>query len=163
MHYTLYTKGTTSLQYYKDCYIEGTVDFIFGAATALFENCTLRSKGKGGYVTAASTTEGALFGYVFKKCRLVSDSPPASFFLGRPWRPFAKVVFLHCELDAHIKPEGWNNWSKVENEQTAYYAEYNNSGPGADSSKRCAWSHQLTDAEAKQYTSANILGDWKPF
>ncbi|MES2772798.1 MAG: pectinesterase family protein [Bacteroidota bacterium] len=160
---TLYTKGSASLQYYKDCYIEGTVDFIFGAATALFENCELRSKGKGGYVTAASTTEGSRFGYVFKKCKLVSDSPTETFFLGRPWRPFAKTVFIDCELGAHIKPEGWNNWSKLENEQTTYYAEYHNSGPGADTSKRAAWSHQLTDEEAKQYTTANILGDWKPF
>lgn len=159
---TLYTKGST-LQYYKDCYIEGTVDFIFGAATALFERCTLFSKSRGGPVTAASTDEGKKFGYVFLNCKLTGDAPPGSCVLGRPWRPFAKTVFIKCEMGEHIRPEGWNNWSKPDNERTAYYAEYKSKGKGANASKRFKWSHQLTDAEAKEYTPQNILGDWNPF
>jgi pectinesterase len=159
---TLYTKGST-LQYYKDCYIEGTVDFIFGAATALFERCTLHSKLSGGPVTAASTDSGKRFGYVFLNCRLTADAPEGSSILGRPWRPFAKTVFIKCELGKHIKPVGWNNWGKTENEKTAYYAEYKSKGQGADPRNRLPWSHQLTEAEAKQYTVGNILGDWKPF
>lgn len=159
---TLYTKGAT-LQYYKDCYIEGTVDFIFGAATAVFDHCTLHSKLNGGYVTAASTPEESRFGYVFINCKLTADSPPGSVVLGRPWRPFAKTVFIQCNMGEHIKPEGWNNWGKTENEKTAYYAEYKSKGKGGDAGKRFPWSHQLTDEEAKQYTVSDILGDWKPF
>ena len=159
---TLYTKGAT-LQYYKNCYIEGTVDFIFGAATAVFDNCKLHSKLNGGAVTAASTPEGNKYGYVFINCKLTADSPPGSVMLGRPWRPFAKTVFIQCDMDEHIKPEGWNNWGKIENEKTAYYAEYKSTGKGGDPGNRLPWSHQLTDSEAKQYTVHNILGDWKPF
>ncbi len=159
---TLYTKGST-LQYYKDCYIEGTVDFIFGAATAVFERCTLHSKLRGGPVTAASTDEGKKFGYVFLDCKLTADAPAASSILGRPWRPFAKTVFIKCEMGEHIKPVGWNNWGKTENEKTAFYAEYKSKGKGADARSRLPWSHQLTNEEAKQYTVNNILGDWKPF
>jgi pectinesterase len=159
---TLYTKGST-LQYYKDCYIEGTVDFIFGAATAVFERCTLHSKLRGGPVTAASTDSASRFGYVFINCKLTADAPPGSCVLGRPWRPFARTVFIKCEMGKHIKPEGWNNWSKTQNEKTAYYAEYKSRGAGADAGNRFSWSHQLTNEEAKQYTVKNILGAWKPF
>jgi pectinesterase len=159
---TLYTKGST-LQYYKDCYIEGTVDFIFGAATALFDRCTLRSKLRGGPVTAASTDSGKVFGYVFLNCKLTADAPEGSSILGRPWRPFAKTVFIKCEMGKHIKPIGWDNWGKTTNEKTAYYAEYKSKGKGADPRNRLPWSHQLTEAEARQYTVAHILGNWKPF
>lgn len=160
---TLYTKGTTSLEYYKDCYIEGTVDYIFGAATAVFENCTLHNKLRGGTVTAASTPQNSKFGYVFINCKLTSDSPTESVVLGRPWRPYAKTVFIKCDMDKHIKTAGWDNWGKVENEQTAYYAEYKSTGKGANANNRYPWSHQLTDEEAKQYTVDTILGSWKPF
>jgi pectinesterase len=160
---TLYTKGAGSLQYYKDCYIEGTVDFIFGAATALFDNCVIRSKLTGGYITAASTPEGTPFGYVFINCSLVSDSAHNNVYLGRPWRPFAKTVFINCKIDKHIKPEGWNNWGKRENEQTVFYAEYQNTGLGADSTNRVSWSRQLQKEEVKQYTKKNILNGWNPF
>jgi pectinesterase len=159
---TLYTKGAT-LQYYKDCYIEGTVDFIFGAATAVFEHCTLHSKLRGGAVTAASTPEGNRFGYVFIRCRLTADAPPGSVVLGRPWRPFAKTVFIRCNMDKHVKTEGWNNWGKPANEKTAFYAEYKSTGKGGAASKRLPWSHQLTDEAVKEYTLKNIFGDWKPF
>ena len=159
---TLYTKGAT-LQYYKDCYIEGTVDFIFGAASAVFDRCTLHSKGRGGPVTAASTPESAAFGYVFLDCTLTADAPPGSVVLGRPWRPFAKTVFIHCKMGEHVNPAGWNNWSKPANEKTAFYAEYKSSGKGSDATNRVTWSRQLTDEEAKQYTLKNIFGEWKPF
>jgi pectinesterase len=92
---TLYTHGDSSRQYYYKCYIEGTVDFIFGAAIAVFDSCTLYAK-KAGYYTAASTPEGKKFGYVFLNCKLTGDAPAGSFMLGRPWRPFAKVVYLNC-------------------------------------------------------------------
>jgi pectinesterase len=158
---TLYTHGDNSRQYYYNCYIEGTVDFIFGASTALFYHCIIFGK-RGGYYTAASTPENHKFGYVFLNCKIAGDAPPNSYLLGRPWRPFAKTVFINCELSNTVKPEGWFNWGKADNEKTAYYAEYKNHGDGASISGRVQWSHQLTDEEAKEYTISNILSGWNP-
>jgi pectinesterase len=157
---TLYPHGEKSRQYYKDCYIEGTVDFIFGWSTAVFDHCTIYCK-KEGYVTAASTLQETPYGFVFMNCKITGDAAANSFYLGRPWRPFAKTIFLNCFLDKHIRPEGWHNWNKLDAEKTAYYAEYNSSGPGANSSTRASWSHQLTDAQAKEYTLEKIFIDWK--
>lgn len=156
---TLYPHGEGSRQYYQNCYIEGTVDFIFGWSTALFEDCVIHSKAKG-YITAASTPESASFGFVFLRCRITGDAPDQSVYLGRPWRSFSRVVFIECELGKHIRPEGWHNWNKPETEQTAYYAEYKCFGAGADSGQRVSWSRQLSEDEAKQYTPENILGSW---
>ncbi|MCW5912343.1 MAG: pectin esterase [Cyclobacteriaceae bacterium] len=156
---TIYTGGDSSRQYFVNCYIEGTTDFIFGAATAVFENCEIVSK-KDSYVTAASTTQGKEFGYVFINCKLKAIEGVNKVYLGRPWRSYAKTVFMNCELGAHILPEGWHNWSKPDAEKTTLYAEYKSYGPGADKASRVAWSHQLTDTEAKQYTLNNMLGDW---
>ena len=158
---TLYTHGDNSREYYYKCYIEGTVDFIFGAATAVFEDCTLYAK-NGGYYTAASTPPNKKFGYVFLNCKLTGSAPENSFLLGRPWRPDAHVVFLNCYLDKQVKAAGWFNWGKASNEKTAYYAEYMSKGPGANPSGRVSWSKQLTKKEAKAYTLKNIFGDWQP-
>jgi len=158
---TLYTYGGSNRQYYKGCYIEGTVDFIFGSATAWFENCTLFCK-KQGYITAASTADTTKFGYVFNQCKIKGDAPANSFYLGRPWRPYAKVAYLNCELPELIRPEGWNNWGKESNEQTAYYAEYQSTGKGAQPIKRVKWAHQLTNKEYKSYNLENVLRGWNP-
>lgn len=158
---TLYTYGGNNRQYYKNCYIEGTVDYIFGAATAWFENCTLFCK-KSGYISAASTADTTKFGYIFNTCKIIGDAPNNSFYLGRPWRPYAKVAFLNCELSAIIKPEGWNNWGKESNEKTAYYAEYNNKGDGSKPAYRVKWAHQLTKQEFEQYTLENVFRGWLP-
>jgi pectinesterase len=156
---TLYAYGENSRQFYKDCYFEGTVDFIFGWSTAFFENCTIFCKKPGGYITAASTMENTTHGFVFVNCTILGDSDAATFYLGRPWRPFAKTVFIRCHLGAQIKPEGWHNWKKPEAESTTYYAEYGSKGPGANG-PRVAWSHVLSDAEAAKYTRDYVLGDW---
>lgn len=156
---TLYPHGDKSRQYYKDCYIEGTVDYIFGFSTALFENCTLFCK-TAGYVTAASTPEGKDFGFVFKNCKITGSASNGSFFLGRPWRPFAKVVYLNCEVGKVINVKGWHNWENTDNEKTAYYAEYKSGGESAAPGLRVSWSHQLSDREAAIYTKEQILGDW---
>ncbi len=158
---TLYTYGGNNRQYYKNCYIEGTVDYIFGAATAWFENCILFCK-KQGYITAASTADTTRYGYVFNNCKVKGDAPINSFFLGRPWRPYAKVVFLNCDLPELIRSEGWNNWGKASNEQTAYYAEYKNKGKGADTKGRANWSHQLSETEYKSYILENVFRGWLP-
>src|SRR6187551_1090340 len=150
---TIYTGGE-SRQYFIDCYIEGTTDFIFGAATVVFENCTIHSK-KDSYVTAASTPNGRKFGYVFLNCTLTAAPEATKVYLGRPWRIFAKTVFVNCEMGSHILPEGWHNWKKPEAEATTFYAEYNSKGVGANPSKRVQWSHQLTDI--KGYSVKEIL------
>lgn len=154
---TLYTSGEGAKNYFKDCYIEGTTDFIFGDATALFENCILHSKSNS-YITAASTPKNSSFGYVFKNCKLTADDDVNAVYLGRPWRIYAKTVYINCEMGKHIKPEGWNDWSKPEVPKTTFYAEYKSTGDGAQSSSRVTWSHQLTKSKANKYTMENIMG-----
>ena len=157
---TLYVSGDGNKQYFKDCYIEGTTDFIFGGATALFENCTIHSK-KDSYITAASTPEWNDYGFVFMNCTLTADKDVNDVYLGRPWRVFARTVFIDCEMGAHIKPEGWHNWSKPEAEKTSFYGEYQCRGIGFQPQKRVAWSHQLTKSQSKAYTIEKILGEGK--
>jgi len=156
---TLYTSGENSKQYFKNCTIEGTTDFIFGSATAVFDQCTIVSL-KDSYITAASTDKGKEFGLVFMNCKLQAAKGVTKVYLGRPWRPYAKTVFLNCEMGEHIVPEGWKTWSNTEDLKTSFYAEYANSGPGAASAKRVAWSEQLSSSEAGAYTIGNILGNW---
>jgi pectinesterase len=153
---TLYAAGNYSRQYFVDCYIEGTTDFIFGAATALFEHCTIFSKNDS-YITAASTPKGKIFGFVFMNCKLSAAEGVKKVYLGRPWRDYAKVVFMNCELGPHILPDGWSNWDKTSRDKTAFYAEYRNNGPGSDTEKRIIWSHQLSKKESVLYTRDNIL------
>jgi len=153
---TVYTSGEGFKNYFKDCFIEGTTDFIFGDATVLFENCTINSKSDS-YATAASTAKDIPFGYVFKNCKLTADENVTQAYLGRPWRPFAKTVYINCEMGKHILPEGWSPWSKSDTQPTAFYAEYNCTGEGFQPKNRVTWSHQLKAAEAKKYTIENIL------
>lgn len=155
---TLYVHGTDSRQHYKDCYIEGTTDFIFGWSVAVFENCEIYSKKGGSYITAASTNQGASSGLTFINCKLTGDAPENSVYLGRPWRNYAQTVFINCEMGKHIKAEGWHNWGKKEAEKTVFYAEYNSKGPGA-SKQRVNWSHQLTEEEVVTYQVNKILAD----
>lgn len=159
---TLYPHGRNSRQYYKNCYIEGTTDFIFGWSTAVFENCEIYSKKGGSYITAASTDEDAKYGFVFINCKLTGDAPEGSVYLGRPWRPYAQTVFIDCHMGKHIKKEGWHNWNKPDAEKTAFYAEYNSSGPGANAKKRVSWAHQLTKEEIGKYTLERIFDGWLP-
>ncbi len=161
---TLLASGENSRQYYVGCTIEGTTDFIFGAATAVFENCTIISK-VNSYITAASTPPTQQYGFVFLRCKLLSDSIGRKVYLGRPWRLHAYTAFVNCEMGEHIRPEGWHNWSKPEAEKSARYSEYNSMGPGANPASRVAWSHQLTKAEAELLTPRNVLrgfDNWDP-
>lgn len=157
-------------QYYENCYIEGEVDFIFGSATAFFYNCEIfshnRNEEVNGYITAPSTAEGQKYGYVFEKCRLTSNCPAQTVYLGRPWRIFAKTVFIHCDIAAHIKAEGWHNWNKEEAHTTSFFAEYQNTGIGSDLSERVSFSHVLTDEQAHDYTRQAVLSgndNWTPW
>lgn len=153
---TIFASGENSRQYYVNCYIEGTTDFIFGPATALFENCEIYSK-KNSYITAASTPAWAAYGYVFKECRLTAQEGIDEVYLGRPWRDYAETVFINCFLGDHILPDGWHNWGRPEAEETTFYAEYNNSGPGYQPKERAEWAHMLSKEEAAGYSIENIF------
>ena len=153
---TIFAAGENARQFFTDCYIEGTTDFIFGPSTAVFQNCTIRCKANS-YITAANTPQEKKFGFVFLDCKITADSIVTKLHLGRPWRAWAKTAFISCELPKQIVPEGWNNWSNPENEKTAYYAEYKNSGEGANTETRVIWARQLTNQEAKEYTLENIF------
>lgn len=141
---TLYTYGKGCRQYYEDCYVEGTVDFIFGWSTAVFNRCTIHSLGQG-YLTAPSTDKEQKYGYVFYDCKMTAEPGVEGVALSRPWRPYAKAVFIRCDLGGHIAPAGWNNWGKKSNEETVTYAEYQNTGEGARPEARAPYGHQLKD------------------
>ena len=161
---TIYTGAKFTRLYFKDCYIDGTTDFIFGPSTALFEDCIIHSK-RNSYVTAASTPKEAKYGYIFKHCKLTAEPGVDKVYLGRPWRPYAYTLFIECELGKHIVPAGWHNWGKQSNEETARYMEYKNTGEGANASERVAWSKQLTKKEAEAVTVDAIFrtqSNWNP-
>ena len=150
-------------QYFEDCYIEGHVDFIFGGATAWFQNCRIHCL-RDGYITAASTPQGQAHGFVFSNCE-ITGAEGVRTYLGRPWRDFAQTVFLQTTMSGVVRPEGWNNWSKPAAEKTSYYAEFGSTGAGGESKSRTAWSHQLTAVQAAALTPESVLagGDgWKP-
>lgn len=161
---TIYTGAKFTRLYFKDCYIDGTTDFIFGPSTALFEDCIIHSK-RNSYVTAASTPKEAKYGYVFKHCKLTAEPGVDKVYLGRPWRPYAYTLFIECELGKHIVLAGWHNWGKQSNEETARYMEYKNTGEGANASERVAWSKQLIKKEAEAVTVDAIFrtqSNWNP-
>lgn len=159
---TLYTYGKGCRQYYDECYIEGTVDFIFGWSVAVFNRCHIHSVGNG-YLTAPSTDKGQKYGYAFYDCDITANDGVEKVYLSRPWRPYAKAVFIRCNMGRHILPEGWNNWRKVENEKTVFYAEYQSKGEGAAPKKRAAYSKQLKSLDG--YSMEEVLSGsdgWNP-
>ena len=159
---TLFVNG--GRQFFKDCYIEGHVDFIFGSGKVFFEHCEIHSKAAG-YVTAHfRTSDDQDTGLVFYRCKLTGSNTGAGVYLGRPWRPYARVVFIDSWLGAHIKSEGWDNWRDPGREKTAWFAEFNSTGPGANPQKRVSWSRQLSKAEAKKFSASAFLAGsdkWK--
>jgi len=157
--------------YFRKCYVEGTVDFIYGRSVMVFDNCTIRQLREGGVLTAAST-ESTKFGIVFLNCSIVADAvgyngtPITQFYLGRPWHVAPQTVYINCEEPASVAPEGWTTM----NVPPLLYAEYNCTGPGYKPASRVPWSRQLTDEEAKAYAVENIfakstgigVSDWVP-
>ena len=159
---TLYTYGKGCRQYYDECYIEGTVDFIFGWSTAVFNRCHIHSIGNG-YITAPSTDKGQKYGYVFYNCEITANSDVDKVYLSRPWRPYAQAVFIQCNMGKHILPEGWDNWRNKNNEKTVFYAEYKSKGEGANPGKRVAYSKQLKNTDS--YSIEEVLSGndgWNP-
>ncbi len=148
---TLYATGHNSRALFDNCYITGTVDFIFGAATALFRNCHLHAL-RDGYLTAASTPKENKVGYVFDHCKVTAAPEAKNVHLGRPWRPYASTFFINCELPENINPKGWHNWGKEENEKTARYGEYKSTGAGAKDKERVGWKKTLNALDAAELT-----------
>jgi pectinesterase len=170
-------------QYYLDSYIAGGVDFIFGNATAVFDHDEIHII-HDGYLTAQSRTDPAqTTGYVITNSKVTSSAPQPqcvgndecklryTFYLGRPWRLYSRVIFMKTELPQDLHPEGWSVWNTTyDYPPKAYYAEFGNTGPGAASTpeaiaKRAGWSHQLTAAEAARYAPATFLAGpdhWNP-
>ncbi len=160
---TIYTGNAKCRHYFKDCYIEGTTDFIFGPSTAWFEHCDILCKADS-YITAASTPQDVPYGYIFNNCHITAASNVTKVYLGRPWRDYGYTLFMNCELPRQIRPEGWHHWQK-EREKTARYMEYNNHGEGAATGQRVSWSHQLTKKEAQQITLEKVFSrndTWTP-
>mgnify|MGYP002522841878 CR=1 FL=1 len=160
---TVYTGMPNTRLYFKDCYIEGTTDFIFGPSTAWFEHCIIHCKADS-YITAASTPQDIMYGYIFNNCVVTAAAHVGKVYLGRPWRDYGYTLFMNCELPKEIRPEGWHHWQK-EREQTARYLEYNNRGEGSATNARVGWSRQLTKKEAQQITVANVFkqqSEWIP-
>ena len=172
---TFYAWGgrKTGRIYMKDCYIEGSVDFIFGRDIVIFEDCIINVNRQGGMLTAAATEEVSKFGFVFLNSTVTADETGfdgraiTSFHLGRPWQGAPRTVFMGTELPGTLDPAGWRYW----NVPPALYGEYGNTGPGADMSNRLAIARELTEEEAAAHTVANIFAkethpsfsfDWMP-
>jgi pectinesterase len=157
--------------YCKNCYIEGTTDFIFGAATAFFDGCSIYSYG-GTALTAANTANYVTYGLVFNNCT-VTGASGVSTLLGRTWGAYAATAFVNSSLSSIISAAGWNDWGNTANDATARYREYGNTGAGASTSGRVSWSRLLTSAEAANYTnfktvlkttyaSSPVTDNWDP-
>ena len=153
-------------QLYRDCRIEGTVDFIFGSATAFFEECQIISvdpllPGKEclGFVTAPSTPKGQAYGFVFSSCEFLGECPARTIYLGRPWREYARSVFVDCFMDVHIKEEGFHDWGKELSHTESYFAEIGSYGPGAKG-ERAFFVKQVSLEEKERFAKAAVLGDW---
>ena len=160
---TIYTGNAKCRHYFKDCYIEGTTDFIFGPSTAWFENCDIFCKADS-YITAASTPQDVDYGYIFNNCHITTAENVTKVYLGRPWRDYGYTLFMNCDLPRQIRPEGWHQW-RPEAVKTARYMEYNNRGEGAATGQRVAWSRQLTKKEAQQITLEQVFSrhdQWNP-
>lgn len=154
---TLFVAKENTRQYYENCYIEGTTDFIFGKSISVFQSCTIKSLSNS-FITAAATPGNQPYGFVFFDCSLIANPEAQKVYLGRPWRPNAKTVFIRTQMDKHIVPEGWNNWGNADNEKTVVYAEFGSTGEGAPSGKRVAWGKQFSKKDLKNYTLEKIFG-----
>lgn len=154
---TMFIAGNGSTLEFHNCYVEGTTDFIFGPATAWFEDCTIHSLANS-YITAASTPREVEYGYVFNNCRLTAAPDVTKVYLGRPWRPYAATLFINCEMGPHITATGWDNWRDPANEKTARYGEYGSKGAGGDTSARAGWARRLSDKDAAAITREKVTG-----
>ena len=162
---TLYNYGKGMRNYFEECYVEGTVDFIFGWSACVFRDCEIHSVGSG-YLTAPATDQGQDYGYVFWNCHITADEGVTGVYLSRPWRPYAQAIYINCDMGGHILPVGWHNWGKASNEATVTYAEYGSTGAGAAQAKdRASFGQQLKKADLAHYDPETVLAGadgWNP-
>jgi len=158
-----------SRQYFRGCYIEGHVDFIFGDSKAFFDRCEIHAIAHPEIlVTAHSrTTSDQDSAYVFDSCRITAEPEVRKIYFGRLWRDYAAVVFMNTHIEADLNPLGWREWHPGETQRlaTAYYAEYRSSGKGADTSGREPYAHRLSDEEAARWAMPAFLAgadQWHP-
>lgn len=159
---TLYVAGEGHRSYFQDSLITGSVDFIFGDGTALFEHCEIRSLLSNTYVTAASTKPEQPYGLVFKGSTFTAPEGVSDVYLGRPWRQYAATTIINSSLNGHIHPHGWHNWGDESKEATSRYEVAGNTGAGAASDKRVKWQHTLSPEQSAKYTLAEVLRGWSP-
>ena len=155
---------TSGRQYFEDCFIRGDVDFIFGCYRCWFERCTLFMNIRGGFYTAANTNRAQPFGFVFHRCVLTGECGDGEGFLGRPWRKNARTLFLECEMDEHVAPEGFCDWD-ADRVVTDRCGEWRTTGARADQSCRHPAQKRLTDEETLLVTLPEVLGGtdgWRP-
>ncbi|MBR1606403.1 MAG: hypothetical protein IJ664_01725 [Clostridia bacterium] len=154
---------THSRQYFENCLIQGDVDFIFGPYRCWFEGCELRMNARGGWYTAANTPEAQPYGMVFRRCHLTGECEPGKAYLGRPWRKYARTLFLTCEMDACVASCGFIDWD--ENRViTARCGEWRSVGAGACDARHPA-QRLLSDEEARCVTVREVIGGydgWQP-
>ncbi len=146
---TLYTYKEGGYQTYEECYIEGTVDFIFGKAAAYFDKCEIRSLGNG-FVAAPATPENQKFGYIFNECKLTHAAEADSVYLARPWKPYGQAIYVNCTEEGHITATGWNNWRNADNEKTAVFGEIDCTGEGVKKG-RVDWARKKLKAKDYSY------------
>ena len=157
---TLYTGSTGTREYFNNCYIEGTVDYIFGGGDVIFDSCNLYCKNRStGNIVAPNNTSTDT-GYVFRNCSINGNAPAGSFTLGRPWQNNPKSVFLNCSMSNVITDTGWSASSAGSaTSANTYFAEYqstNYSGSLINVSKRVSWSYQLSSTQAASYTDSSV-------
>jgi len=152
---TLFTGNPEGREFFDNCWIEGTVDFIFGPAAVWFRQCHIHALWDG-YYTAASTPEGR-YGYIFDACTFTASEGIGKLWLGRPWRPYAQVILKDCLIDAPVDPQGWNDWGDPANHRTARFWEYSCSGKGSDRSGRVAWSKKISNGRAHRITKDKVF------
>lgn len=176
---TLLANNNGLRQYYLNCYIDGTVDFIFGNARAVFDYCVIypkdRSVNGGSYITAANTKSPEPYGFVFRNCEITASTGNTLYVLGRPWQNDTntadasksrnQTVFINTKMGASVNPVGWAIWDAGTNTSYINYAEYNSQNPDGtplNVSSRISWSKQLNATEAAEYSNANLFAGWDP-
>jgi pectinesterase len=150
-----YFNNIRTRNYFKDCFMEGAVDFLFGFGIALFDSCLINNIRTGGYMTAAATSQNYRFGFTLMNCRIGNPSGISSLYLGRPWFAYSRTVLYTCWESAAVNAAGWEAWSG--REATCYYREYKCTGPGSGTSGRVSFGKQLTDQEAAGYRLDSIF------
>ncbi|KAI5084565.1 hypothetical protein GOP47_0000734 [Adiantum capillus-veneris] len=150
--------------YFKGCYIEGSIDFIFGHGQSTYKECELFVKAEPGYLSGSITAQNRedphdAGGFVFVDCKIDGTG---EVFLGRAWGAYSRVIFMYTYMSSIVAPEGWFDWDNPSRRSTAYYGEYKCYGPGADTSGRVSWSHKLNDEQAQPFLELSYIdgGSW---